>query len=90
MAQYGSPGVGSRNRSRVEGVTAKSSVPGSLWSGAARVGSGEDGDKAPRASSRAPTLWSMNLTTRPLWDYSVQYVLKLMEIGSRRVVQVAP
>jgi len=34
-------------------------------------------------------LWTMDLTTQPLWNYSVRYVLVLMELGSRRVVHVA-
>jgi hypothetical protein len=31
----------------------------------------------------------MDLTTQPLWNYSVRYVLVLMELRSRRVVHVA-
>jgi transposase InsO family protein len=31
----------------------------------------------------------MDLTTQPLWNYSVRYVLVLMELQSRRVVHVA-
>ncbi len=31
----------------------------------------------------------MDLTTQPLWDYSVRYVLVCMEMRSRRVVHVA-
>jgi transposase InsO family protein len=31
----------------------------------------------------------MDLTTHPLWNYSVRYVLVLMELRSRRVVHVA-
>jgi len=31
----------------------------------------------------------MDLTTQPLWNYSVRYVLVLMELRNRRVVHVA-
>jgi hypothetical protein len=31
----------------------------------------------------------MDLTTQPLWDYSVRYVLVLMELRNRRIVHVA-
>ena len=34
-------------------------------------------------------LWTMDLTTQPLWNYSVRFVLVLMELRSRRVVRVA-
>ncbi len=34
-------------------------------------------------------LWTMDLTTQPLWNYSMRYVLVLMELRSRRVVHVA-
>ena len=37
----------------------------------------------------ANELWTMDLTTQPLWDYSVRYVLVLMELRSRQVVHVA-
>jgi hypothetical protein len=40
-------------------------------------------------AGHAGELWTMDLTTQPLWDYSVRYVLVLMELRSRRVVQVA-
>jgi hypothetical protein len=31
----------------------------------------------------------MDVTTQPIWDYSVRYVLLLLELQSRRVVHVA-
>ena len=34
-------------------------------------------------------MWNMDLTTQPLWNYSMRYVLVLMESRSRRVVHVA-
>jgi len=37
----------------------------------------------------ASELWTMDLTTQPLWNYSVRYVLVLMELRSRRVVHMA-
>lgn len=40
-------------------------------------------------AGHANDLWTMDLTTQPLWDYSVRYVLVLMELGSRRVVHGA-
>ena len=40
-------------------------------------------------ASHANELWTMDLTTQPLWNYSVRYVLVLMELRSRRVVHVA-
>jgi transposase InsO family protein len=40
-------------------------------------------------AGHAGELWTMDLTTQPLWDYSVRYVLVLMEMRSRRIVHVA-
>ncbi len=40
-------------------------------------------------AGHAAELWSMDLTTQPLWNYSMRYVLVLMELRSRRVVHVA-
>jgi hypothetical protein len=40
-------------------------------------------------TSHASELWTLDLTTQPLWNYSVHYVLVLMELKSRRVVHVA-
>jgi hypothetical protein len=40
-------------------------------------------------AGHANELWTMDLTTQPLWDYSVRYVLVFMELRSRRVVHVA-
>jgi len=40
-------------------------------------------------AGHANELWTMDLTTQPLWNYSVRYVLVLMELRSRRVVHVA-
>ena len=40
-------------------------------------------------AEHANELWTMDLTTQPLWNYSVRYVLVLMELRSRRVVHVA-
>ena len=40
-------------------------------------------------SGHAAELWTMDLTTQPLWNYSVRYVLVLMELRGRRVVHVA-
>ena len=40
-------------------------------------------------AGHAAELWTMDLTTQPLWNYSVRYVLVLMELQSRRVVHVA-
>ncbi len=40
-------------------------------------------------AGHAGELWTMDLTTQPLWDYSVRYVLVLMELRSRRVVHMA-
>ena len=40
-------------------------------------------------ASHGSELWTMDLTTQPLWNYSVRYVLVLMEVQSRRVVQGA-
>ena len=39
-------------------------------------------------AGHANELWTMDLTTQPLWNYSVRYVLVLMELQSRRVVHV--
>ena len=39
-------------------------------------------------AGHANELWTMDLTTQPLWNYSVRYVLVLMELRSRRVVHV--
>ena len=39
-------------------------------------------------TNHANVLWTMDLTTQPLWNYSVRYILVLMELRSRRVVQV--
>jgi transposase InsO family protein len=39
-------------------------------------------------ANHASELWTMDMTTQPLWNYSVRYVLVLMELRSRRVVQV--
>ena len=54
------------------------------------------GDTGPTSTNwpaflvgHAGELWTMDLTTQPLWNYSVRYVLVLMEMGSRRVVHVA-
>ena len=54
------------------------------------------GDGAPASTTwrtflagHASELWTMDLTTQPLWNYSVRYVLVLMELRSRRVVHVA-
>lgn len=54
------------------------------------------GGDAPASSTwrtflagHASELWTMDLTTRPSWNYSVRYVLVLMELQSRRVVHVA-
>ena len=40
-------------------------------------------------ASHARELWTMDLTTQPMWNHSVRYVLVLMEMRSRRVVHVA-
>ena len=40
-------------------------------------------------TGHASELWTMDLTTQPLWNYSLRYVLVLMELQSRRVVHVA-
>ncbi len=40
-------------------------------------------------AGHATELWTMDLTTQHLWNYSVRYVLVLMELRSRRVVHVA-
>ncbi len=40
-------------------------------------------------AGHASELWTMDLTTHPLWNYSVRCVLVLMELRSRRVVHVA-
>ncbi len=40
-------------------------------------------------AGHAAELWTMDLTTQSLWNYSVRYVLVFMELRSRRVVQVA-
>jgi len=40
-------------------------------------------------AGHAGELWTMDLTTQPLWDYSVRYVLVIMELRSRRVVHLA-
>jgi len=40
-------------------------------------------------AGHANELWTMDLTTQPLWDSSVRYVMVLMELRSRRVVHVA-
>ena len=55
-----------------------------------------EGDGRPVSSTwrtflagHASELWTMDLTTQPLWNYSVRYVLVLMELRSRRVVHVA-
>ena len=40
-------------------------------------------------AGHANELWTMDLTIQPLWDYSVRYVLVLMELRNRRVVHVA-
>jgi len=40
-------------------------------------------------ASHGSELWTMDLTTQPLWNCSVRYVLVLMEVQSRRVVQGA-
>jgi putative transposase len=40
-------------------------------------------------AGHANELWTMDLTTQPPWDYSVRYVLVLLELRSRRVVHVA-
>jgi putative transposase len=34
-------------------------------------------------------LWTLDLTTQPLWNYAQRYVLVFMELRSRRVVHVA-
>jgi putative transposase len=54
------------------------------------------GDSAPVSTTwrtflagHAGELGTMDLTTQPLWNYSVWYVLVLMDMRSRRVVQVA-
>jgi len=40
-------------------------------------------------AGHANELWTMDLTTQPLWDYSMRYVLVIMGLRSRRVVHVA-
>ena len=40
-------------------------------------------------AGHANELWTMDLTTQPLWDYSVRYALILMELRNRRIVHVA-
>ena len=40
-------------------------------------------------ANHASELWTMDLTTQPMWNHSVRYVLVLMELQSRRVVHVA-
>ena len=40
-------------------------------------------------AGHASELWTLDLTTQPLWNYSMRYVLVLMELRSRRVVHVA-
>ncbi len=40
-------------------------------------------------AGHANELWAMDLTTQPLWDYSVRYVLVIMELRNRRIVHVA-
>jgi len=54
------------------------------------------GDGAPASTTwrtflagHSTELWTLDLTTQPLWNYSVRYVLVLMELWSRRVVHVA-
>ncbi len=54
------------------------------------------GDGAPTSSTwrtflagHATELWNLDLTTQPLWNYSMRYVLVIMELRSRRVVHVA-
>ncbi|MFO8175827.1 MAG: hypothetical protein ACQET1_03265 [Gemmatimonadota bacterium] len=37
-------------------------------------------------AGHANELWTMDLTTQPLWDYSMRYVLVIMEPRSRRGV----
>jgi len=56
-----------------------------------RKGEGAPASTAWRTflASHASELWTMDLTTQPLWNDSVRYVLVLMELGSRRVVHVA-
>ena len=39
-------------------------------------------------AGHAGELWTMDLTTQPLWDYSVRYVLVIMELRSRRVAVI--
>ena len=55
-----------------------------------------EGNGAPASTTwrtflagHAAESWTMDLTTQPLWNYSVRYVLVLMELRSRRVVHVA-
>jgi len=56
-----------------------------------RTGDGAQGSTTWRTflAGHAAELWTMDLTTLPLWNYSVRYVLVLMELQSRRVVYVA-
>jgi transposase InsO family protein len=55
----------------------------------------EEGDRPVSSTwrtflaSHANELWTMYLTTHPMWNYSVRYILVLMELQSRRVVHVA-
>lgn len=58
---------------------------------ATRKGNGGPASTTWRAflAGHASELWTMDLTTQPLWNYSVGYVLVLMELGTRRVVHMA-
>jgi putative transposase len=54
------------------------------------------GDGAPTSTTwrtflagHSAELWTLDLTTQPLWNYAQRYVLVLMELRSRRVVHVA-
>ena len=40
-------------------------------------------------ASHAEQIWSIDFTTKPLWDYSVSYVLVVFALGTREVVHVA-
>ena len=58
------------------------------------VSRGDDGHPASSTwrtfwAGHAKELWVLDLTTQPLWDYSVRYVLVLMELRNRRIVHVA-
>ena len=53
-------------------------------------------DTPPRTStwkqflaSHAEQIWSIDFTTKPLWNYSVSYVLVVLALGTREVVHVA-